>query len=837
MMRKLAVLSILVICSSYVYAQPDQKVWTRLAGTGGTDDGFAVAADPSGNCIIAGEAQGALFGSYQGARDMFIAKYDTEGNLLWGRQRGTSERDCAYGVATDSSGNIYATGYTGADLDGQSHAGGKWDIFFMKFSPIGEWLWTKQIGTGSDDEGYAVTTDASGNVYLTGYVRGDIHGQTRVGLADVIICKYNSAGTRLWTRLFGSTEVDQAWAIACDASANVFVSGYTYGSIEGNPFLASADLFLAKYDTNGNRLWLKQWGTWNAEHGYSLAADSAGNVYLSGYTTGTLYGPKNGGRDVFLAKFDAAGNELWGRQFGCTPGLGTNEHDQGWGVAMGADGNVYLAGQVEGPFDDHTYMGGLDIFLAKYNPAGTRLWSIQLGTPANDAARGGVATTPDGVSFLGGTTFGHLDGNTNNGSSDAFAMKFAPAPPPTPLTVGAGPDKQILLGRSTTLEGTVSGGTPPYFIEWSPAEGLDNPGLLQPTASPTVTTTYTLTVTDSMSESDSDSVLVTVFGSGIPADLDGDLDVDQSDFGLLQRCFAGPGVPQNDAACMGAKLDDDDDVDADDLVVFRDCFSGPNIPGDPQCAGPFPPAITQDPVSQSVNAGQTAVFTVSASGTTPLNYQWQKNQVNLSDGGNISGSTTHTLQVSNVQPSDEGDYRCIVTNNYGSATSNAATLDVTYVPPDFCFTNSDLETFTSGVATDWTACGDAAAFSASTDRYSGNYSQEIKWTSAGTKVSAIYQHVWVEVGVPYTVQAYFRMNNMTLINGTIRVDYNGGTNPYVSDIGASAPRLEWGSKTLTFTKTTGTSGWATVFVGGYGNAVQVNDWCRVDLVTPACTGN
>lgn len=425
-MKEIVVLGLLAISADCVYAQPDSKTWTRLVGTSNLDEGYAVAADPSGNCIIAGGTRGSLYGLNQGRYDLFVAKYDTGGKLLWGRQRGTAQREFAFGVATDPSGNIYATGYTGAALDGQTHAG-NWDIFLTKFGPTGDWLWTRQIGAGQDDEGYAVTTDTSGNVYLAGYVRGSIHGQTRGGAADVIICKYNPAGTRLWTRLFGSVEIDQAWAVACDGSGSVFISGYTLGSIEGNAYLANGDLFLAKYDTDGNRLWLRQWGTNNAEHGYSLATDEAGNAYLSGYTTGTLYGPKNGGRDVFLAKFDASGTQLWGRQFGSTPVPDSNGHDQGWGVAMGSDGNVYLGGQVEGPFDGSVHQGDLDIFLAKYDPTGTRQWFTQVGTASSDRARG-VATADDGVTFLSGMTFGPLEGNTNQGDSDVFAMQFGPEP-------------------------------------------------------------------------------------------------------------------------------------------------------------------------------------------------------------------------------------------------------------------------------------------------------------------------------------------------------------------------------------------------------------------------
>jgi len=249
------------------------------------------------------------------------------------------------------------------------------------------------------------------------------------------------------------------------------------------------------------------------------------------------------------------------------------------------------------------------------------------------------------------------------------------------------------------------------------------------------------------------------------------------------------------------------------------------------------PSITQHPSNQSVSEGQTATFTVAADGTTPLSYQWQKDGNNLSDGGDISGATTTTLQIANCESADEGNYRCVVTNACGNATSNAASLTVsTGGGSTVCFTNTDLETFTSGVADDWTASGSSAVYSASTDSYSGNYSQEILWTTSGSFVSALYQQVWVEVGVPYTVSAYFKMSNTDRINGTIRVDYSGGTDPSNVDLIWSSLGTDWVIKTINFTKTEGVDGWATIFFGGYGSNVYANDWCLVDLIAPECTG-
>ncbi len=100
-------------------------------------------------------------------------------------------------------------------------------------------------------------------------------------------------------------------------------------------------------------------------------------------------------------------------------------------------------------------------------------------------------------------------------------------------------------------------------------------------------------------------------------------------------------------------------------------------------SGPFPPSITLQPVSQSIAAGGSAAFTIEAIGTDPLTYQWQKNGVNLSNGGHYSGCTTTTLTVSNADAADAADYRCVVTNAQGNATSNAATLTVQVAPVVF----------------------------------------------------------------------------------------------------------------------------------------------------------
>lgn len=460
-MKRLITWSAWILGTSCVCAQ-DVKVWTRFTGSTSDDYGYAVAVDRFGNAIVAGATQGSIYGGNAGRYDLFVAKYNAAGTRLWVRQRGTAEREFAFGAAVDPSGNIYVTGYTGDALDGQTHSGtaGSFDIFLTKFDASGNWQWTREDGITQDDEGRAVATDSAGNVYITGYVRGNFHGITRVGTADVFISKYDSLGNRLWSALFGSTEVDESFGITCDASGNVFVTGWCSGSIDGTPYLGNGDNFLVKYSSSGQQLWLKQWGTVNKDTGYALAADAAGNVYVSGYTTGSLYGtPPLGNRDFFLAKYDAAGNFLWGKHDG------TSGHDQGWGAATDAAGNVYVAGETGGALNGNAYQGLLDVFLTKYSPAGMRLWTAQYGTTDNDLARG-VAVGTNGVVYLAGYTGANLDAQANPGPNEPFVTKFVPATSVTPQPPVAMPATGA-TSNAFTANWTIANGALGYRLDVS----------------------------------------------------------------------------------------------------------------------------------------------------------------------------------------------------------------------------------------------------------------------------------------------------------------------------------------------------------------------------------
>lgn len=137
----------------------------------------------------------------------------------------------------------------------------------------------------------------------------------------------------------------------------------------------SADVFLRKYDSQGNALWDRQFGTAGEDQAAGVAADAFGNVYIGALLTLNPPGDTHGG----LRKYDPQGNLLWSRVFG-TPAA----HDQLVGIGTDSLGNVYIAGLTEGAFPGYTNAGGRDAFIRKYDAAGNELWTRQFGTGGPD---------------------------------------------------------------------------------------------------------------------------------------------------------------------------------------------------------------------------------------------------------------------------------------------------------------------------------------------------------------------------------------------------------------------------------------------------------------------
>lgn len=392
-----------------------------MAGGNGADTmGNAIATDSANNIYIAGSTSGDLDGNtLTSVVNYFITKYDSAGVKQWTYQ--SALLSVAYGITVDSAGSVYVTGTT------------QQKMFVEKHDPsTGAMLWTQQLTAAlTVVEGYGITSDPSNNVYITGYTSGALPGNSLTGSNDAYIAKYNSSGTRLWIQQLGATYsgsgVDTyGYGITSDASANIYITGYTYGDLDGNTLTQQydSDAFVTKYDTSGARQWTKTLGASNGEaNGRGITCDSS-NVYISGSTSAGLDGNTLiGDPDFFVTKFNNAGTKQWTRELG--PVDSTPANVEVTDIAKDASSNMYVTGYTTGSIDSSSTLNGdEDAIVAKFDNFGHLVWAKQMGVAATSTEGNAITTDSSGNIFITGRTGGNLNAQTLTGSYDAFITKF-----------------------------------------------------------------------------------------------------------------------------------------------------------------------------------------------------------------------------------------------------------------------------------------------------------------------------------------------------------------------------------------------------------------------------
>ena len=276
-------------------------------GTAGIDFGFASTTDLSGNVYVGGWTGGSLGGANLGLRDAWLTKYDSNGNQLWSEQFGTAGIESIWSIANDGS-NIYVVGDTSGDL-ANTNQGGR-DVYLAKFDSDGNQQWIQQFGSSKLDLSYGITTDSRGHIYITGQTLDDLGGpnnntgqnffktaevnQSNVGLTnDSFVAKFDSDGNQQWIKKLGTVELDDSYPIATDKEGNVFAGGVTTGDF-GAENAGLYDSWLVKLNNDGQLEWIEQFGTEDYEFLWGIGTDSEGNVYATGWTLGDLGGRECG---------------------------------------------------------------------------------------------------------------------------------------------------------------------------------------------------------------------------------------------------------------------------------------------------------------------------------------------------------------------------------------------------------------------------------------------------------------------------------------------------------------------------------------------------------------
>ena len=377
--------------------------WYRIWGGGLSDSGGRVAVDSLGNVYLAGSTES--FGV--GFSDMVLVKYDNAGVQQWDRTWGGADYDYGTDVTVDSTNNIYLVGSTFSFTAGGS------DIVLVKYDSSGVQQWNRTWGGIDDDEGYGVAVDSSGNVFISGYTesfgvefsdmvlvkydsagvqqwnrtwdgagRGTalaldslgnifIAGDTNfgAGLTDICLVKYNSAGVLQWNTTWGGSNWDYGIGVAVDSSDRVYVSGRTRSFGAGD-----SDMVLVKYDIFGVQQWNRTWGGISTDYGGRVAVDSSDNVYFAGTTVG--FGA--GLFDMTLVKYNTFGEQQWYRTWG------GGSSDWGIGVALDSSKNVYVGGMTA------SFGAGIDDFaLVKYS----KIPEVIINSPHQNELFGSVAPT------------------------------------------------------------------------------------------------------------------------------------------------------------------------------------------------------------------------------------------------------------------------------------------------------------------------------------------------------------------------------------------------------------------------------------------------------------
>jgi uncharacterized repeat protein (TIGR01451 family) len=497
--------------------------------------------------------------------DLFFAKYDPSGNLLWGKSVGGPGEEYAVAITVDVAGNILIAGtFTDtADFDpgvpvyDLISAGGA-DCFFAKYDAAGNLLWAKAVGNVSEDEMRSVGVDASQNVIVTGTYTGTVDFDPNTGVTnvtsagdrDIFFLKLSPTGNLVWSKSIGGTASEYSMNAYVDGNDNLFIIGQTdyIGDLDPGPSTFALGIniynFFAKYDVNGDFVFAKGLDSYGVSIGgyiYGITVDAPGNIYISGSLVDSMDFDTGPGvanlssasptQDAFFAKYDMNGNYIWAKDIG-----GMDDEISG-SIQVDVSGNVYIAGRFTGTVDFDPGIGVFNLvgsplnsqtFFAKYNVSGNLVWAKNLANGFSGAGVDAGYVFLDALNnvYVAGIYTSPTDFDPGPGtqiltpeSFDTYFAKYS-QDPCSSLALNFDSQLDITCTTAGTAKVSASGGTAPYTFLWD-----DSPA----TAGDSITTNlhgvYTVTVNDGAGCSNQRSVIINGPSIG-GADLDANLITD-----------------------------------------------------------------------------------------------------------------------------------------------------------------------------------------------------------------------------------------------------------------------------------------------------------------------
>ena len=424
------------------------------AGSSQDDEGRAVAVDALGNSYVTGSwfyADGAADSTVTSYGDIYLAKFDASGNLLWQLDIGGPGDDRGNAIALDTAGNVYITGMfqktvdfdPGANTANLTANGNGFNIFVAKYDTSGNYQWARAFGGASNiaSAGYGIAVDSAGYVLVTGQFAGALtpdptHPQTRLIAAssDIFVLKLAADGATLWAKKIGGNGADRATAITTDANNNIYLTGSYSGIVDFDPgtkvvsmaCAGATDAFVLRLTANGDYSLVRRLGGKLADEGTSVAVDASGNIYVTGNFSGIMDVDPNapihnlvsaGFNDVFVAELNSAGALVFGERLG-----GTGD-DRARDLVRLSNGQIAITGSFSSTVDfdpstnvaNATAAGSDDIFVLRLDAAGNYVSLTQIGESGADRGRG-LAVDLNNDLYVVGHISGSISFNTDDGT-------------------------------------------------------------------------------------------------------------------------------------------------------------------------------------------------------------------------------------------------------------------------------------------------------------------------------------------------------------------------------------------------------------------------------------
>ena len=356
--------------------------WSMRFGDTFSQEGRGIVAATNGEFVITGHFEGTIsipgfpLLISAGATDIYLARFTTDGFCIWNKRFGDATYQYSSPIAIDNQGGVViASAFLGTVNFGGSNlvSVGSYDIYVARFNSGGGHSWSKRFGDVNWQDATCVAIDANFNVFIGGHFDGTFSfgGADVTGATDVYVVKLDPTGAHVWSKDFGDGAGQYCNSIALDKNANVFITGYLDGTINfgGSDLIGTGDCFLAKFNSAGTHQWSKRFGLdANPQDGRGVATDAGGNVILAGHFVGQIDlggGPLQfqGTVDLFLGKFNGAGDHMWSRPFG------NSLTQQIPCVTVDSDDSIVYAGQFDGTLNfggsSLVSAGGTDAFVAK----------------------------------------------------------------------------------------------------------------------------------------------------------------------------------------------------------------------------------------------------------------------------------------------------------------------------------------------------------------------------------------------------------------------------------------------------------------------------------------